>query len=208
MEKVFFSYSDPAVVQIYAQKKHTGLWHAEEILVKRYVPPKQITLDLGAGTGRTTIPLRAMGFPTIALDISYAMLQQNSPPYLQATATHLPFKEKTFTHVLFSYNGLCHVDKHMRHLCVREIGRVLKDHGIFLFTIEPREWYHLRSVLPTVVHAGSEKEFLCPFYRIRKQEMRQMLSDSGFIVLYEGYKEDFTQKDDYPNCYFFVAEKH
>jgi len=122
--------------------------------------------------------------------------------------TYIPFKDKTFANVLFSYNGICHLHAEQRYLCIQEVARVLKEKGIFLFTIESKEWYHLHSSLRTVIHAGSEKEFSCPFYRIQKKEVCQMLSELGFAILYEGYKDTIAkERDNYPNCYFFVASR-
>lgn len=208
MRAIITAYSDQRVIDIYTEKKHVGLWRSEELLITTYFHPKQLTLDLGAGTGRTTDPLRTMGYPTIALDMSEAMLKQNNAPSVQATGTHLPFKDKTFANILFSYNGICHLDTDMRYRCMQEVARVMKDQGIFIFTIEPKEWYHLRTTLQTVIHAGLEKEFPCPFYRLRKKEIWNILCTNSFTILYEGYKEDLvTEKNDYPNCYFFVTSR-
>jgi SAM-dependent methyltransferase len=95
------------------------------------------TVEIGAGTGRIALPLRAEGVELVGADISVAMLAQlvanaggTAPfPLVAADATALPFGTGSFGSAL-----ACHV----LHLipewraALGEIVRVLRPDGVFL----------------------------------------------------------------------------
>src|SRR5215472_16926867 len=71
-----------------------------ELLIDR-LSVRGTTLEIGAGTGRFTVPLRAAGLHVVGIDISPAMLgklRQKDPaaPVLLADATRLPFPDGAF----------------------------------------------------------------------------------------------------------------
>ncbi len=88
-------------------------------IIRENIPIKPGTriLDLGAGTGRTAIPLRRLGAEVTAADYSWPMLQvarQKSTlqgdkiGFLRVDAHHLPFPDNHFDAVL-SFRMLMHV---------------------------------------------------------------------------------------------------
>ena len=91
-------------------------------------------LEVGAGTGRISIPLLERGAPLIGVDLSRAMLQRQHAKYAaarlaQADAVDLPFNNRFF-------DGL--VTIHVLHLvgawraALREFARVLKPGGVYI----------------------------------------------------------------------------
>ena len=71
-ELVRSTYQDPRVVARYAE---VGLWPAEETLILEYVTDDAVVLDVGCGAGRTSVPLREMGFSVTAIDLSSTMVE-------------------------------------------------------------------------------------------------------------------------------------
>lgn len=118
-----------------------GFFPHEEALVRRYFPPPPArVLDLGCGAGRTSIPLRAMGYDVIAFDPSAALIgaaQRRAPelPWLRMDAAALAFGDETFDAALFSYNGLdCIFPLAARERALAEVRRVLKPGAPFVFS--------------------------------------------------------------------------
>lgn len=96
-------------------------------------------LDIGCGTGRTSIELHKRGLKVEAMDYSPTMIQRAKEkyPYLSfkvANAQSLPYSDNTFDMALFSFNGIDCLDEIGRKKALKEIYRVLRPHGIFAFT--------------------------------------------------------------------------
>ena len=126
-----------------------GLWNSEKHIFKKYLKPTYKILDVGCGAGRTTINLYKDGFKDIlGLDIANNPIEyaknycnQNSLDldFVVGSATELEFENDTFDAVIFSYNGLvCIPGAENRSKAVREICRVLKPNGLFIFTAQDR----------------------------------------------------------------------
>jgi ubiquinone/menaquinone biosynthesis C-methylase UbiE len=97
-------------------------------------------LDLGCGGGRTTVPLFKMGFKVTGVDISKNLIKQLNKKFPEidacvGDAANLKFQKNSFDIVLFSHSGIdCLYPKEKRIKCLKEIYRVLKPQGFFIFS--------------------------------------------------------------------------
>ena len=136
------AYEDPKVVARYTT---VGLWPAEEILVAEYFPERARVLDIGCGTGRTSIALAELGLDVVGVDISHTMIDVARVQAAHAgaqvefrpmDARELSFPDASFDAALFSYNGFELVpgaEGKRRVAC--EVQRVLADQGVFVFSV-------------------------------------------------------------------------
>lgn len=146
---ILAEYSSAPVVAHFAAAAKAGLWPSEQELIQHYFQPGRV-LDLGCGGGRVTIPLSAMGFEVVGVDISPAMIdaaraltaavqEDLSVRYEVGDALDLQFAAGTFDHVVFSNQGWMQIPgANDRRRVLREIRRVLVDGGLFLFSTHSR----------------------------------------------------------------------
>ncbi|MEM7103995.1 MAG: methyltransferase domain-containing protein [Bacteroidota bacterium] len=127
-----------------------GLWESEKYVFQKYLDPENRILDLGCGTGRTTIPLYQLGYQKIyGVDLTPEMINKANELNLQyhlsldfqvGDATNLSFEDQTFDAVIFSFNGLMSIpEAESRLQAILEINRVLKPDGHFIFTTHDRD---------------------------------------------------------------------
>ena len=102
-------------------------------------------LDIGCGCGRTSIPLKKLGYKVSAMDLSSSMISEAKKlakshncdiDFKVMNACELEYNDNSFDYVLFSFNGMeCipGIEGKFKALC--EIKRVLKKDGIFIFSV-------------------------------------------------------------------------
>ncbi len=155
MQKVdqnFIKRSFSPVIDHYSQAaKEIRLWESEQYLFKKYY--KELDgriLDIGCGAGRTTFALAQLGYQNIiGLDLSNEMIQAAEEieeefnyeiEFVVGDAINLSFADSSFDYALFSFNGLMQIPEYQNRLqALKEIKRVLKSGGIFIFTTHDRE---------------------------------------------------------------------
>ncbi len=97
-------------------------------------------LDLGCGCGRVTSYLDRMGAHVIGVDISEGMIRaaRQSVPHIDfrvGDARSLEFDDESLDLVVFAFNGLdCLHPKDRRVTAIREVSRVLRPGGRFVFS--------------------------------------------------------------------------
>lgn len=137
-----------------------GLWSSEEVLIKKYFMSGTSILDIGCGSGRTTIPLAKMGYIVFGVDITPQMIdsakriaadQNLDINYRVGDATDLKFDSDSFSGAIFANNGWVQIPgKQNRQKALGEIYRVLKPGGVFLLTAH-RRYYTINNFLPWTV---------------------------------------------------------
>lgn len=127
-----------------------GLWKSEKIIFDKYINKTDKILDIGCGAGRTTINLYKNGYKNIiGLDLStnlidyaknYIKNNNLNIDFVVGDATNLKYGDNSFDVVIFSFNGMqCIPGKKNRDNVLKEVYRVLKPGGIYIFTAHNRD---------------------------------------------------------------------
>ena len=111
--------------------------HAARVAIERAKPER--VLDVGCGTGMTTLPLRRSVRSLFAVDYSRESLRvlqskAGAPPISQADICALPFQSGTFDAVLCA-NTLQHLTPAERPRAIRELLRVTRHDGMLVVTV-------------------------------------------------------------------------
>jgi SAM-dependent methyltransferase len=138
-------YNDARVVDAHPSR---GLFNDERKAIEKYFKTPGRVLDLGCAIGRTSVDLARMGHDVDAIDYAEAMIDRakiihnDSPVRFQVMdARQLKFPTATFDYVFFSSNGLdCLYPVSERMKTLREIYRVMKPGGVFIFTSHNALW--------------------------------------------------------------------
>jgi len=148
---VIKSFSDEETLRLYSNDTfNIGLWESEKLFITKYFPKEGKILDIGCGAGRTTIGLYKLGYEnTMGVDLTPSMIEEaikNSNKagikvdFQIGDACNLSFEDESFDSCLFSFNGIMQIPvKDNRIGALKEIHRVLKKDGIFIFTTHDRE---------------------------------------------------------------------
>jgi ubiquinone/menaquinone biosynthesis C-methylase UbiE len=193
------TFSQPDAVEKLYNKE--GLTALENRIVDAYFGGSGRVLDIGCGTGRTTLPLVLRGLDATGIDVSSEMIEfakKKHPAidYRVMNACHLDFDDETFEYAFFSFNGLdCIYPKTKRLLCLCEVHRVLKKDGIFAFTSHNALCLPFNRILLGIIKLNLFNQRLFTSYRLE-------LSPTGPLLLYYGIP--FVEKKNLEKCGFDV----
>ena len=137
--------SDAVVAHYEAAAQKIGLWKSEEKIFQQIYNLEDSILELGCGVGRISFALHEMGYKhLLATDYSKNMIQRARDlskkmgypvPFRVCDATNLEFEDGIFEGVIFGFNGLMQIPKESNRIqALKEIYRVLKKDGLFVFT--------------------------------------------------------------------------
>jgi len=145
------SFSTEKTVSDYTKAvREIGLWESEKIMIEKYFNSENRIIDIGCGAGRTTIGLYRLGYHLVeGLDLSEAMIVQARRIskelnydiiFSVGDAACLDYNDETFSAALFSFNGIMQIPGRKNRIKVlKEIKRILKPKGYFLFTTHDRD---------------------------------------------------------------------
>ncbi len=238
-KSIIKEFSSKKAQEIYIKEAEKGLWPSEKILIKKYFKPKSFILDVGCGTGRTTIPLYKLGYNILGIDITPMMIKNAKRiakskklgiRYEVRDVTALKFKNEFFDNVLFSYNGWTQIPKKENRIkALKEICRVLKPDGCFIFTTHIRklkgftlfwikQWIKIYILKPLGFNI-KEMDFGDRFFydRNRKKqfihipslkEINEQISIAGFKLIFNEKSNIISPKDNqkFPPM-FYVCKK-
>ncbi|MFO0948562.1 MAG: class I SAM-dependent methyltransferase [Planctomycetota bacterium] len=167
----------------------------EEILAR--VDPALNTLEVGAGTGRFTLPLLAHGFSVTATDLNQAMLgeleakvaelgdQANGRCHIQVeNVFQLSFPDASFDFVYSLHVIPRFLTWEDQRSALREIARIVKPGGLLLFNYRnKRSFYNLayrgpaatpEQIEATLADAGFQVECLIGKWWLNKTLLKQL----------------------------------
>lgn len=141
-------FSHPETVLEYARAAvRVGLWRSEAIVLEEFVPKAARVLELGAGAGRVSVGMAKSGWSDLlATDFSPLMIESAQVVVSMAgvgdrvrcevaDATALPYADGSFDAAVFAFNGLLMIPgPGRRETAMREIARVLRPGGVFVFS--------------------------------------------------------------------------
>lgn len=145
-------YKDAALYDEEYREREADLhWYRALALRPELRPPQKLPfklLELGAGTGRISIPLAKDGHDVIALDRMPPMLDrlrekleretglEGRVTPVQGDLLDLPYADDTLPMVFAPFNVLMHLyDRHTLQACFNEVHRVLCPGGIFALDV-------------------------------------------------------------------------
>lgn len=115
-------------------------------------------LDLGIGAGRTTGMLFPRAKEYIGIDYSQDFVNRAQVNFPKADirlgdARDLSvFEDESFDVVFFSFNGIDYIDLEGRMNCLKEVNRVLKKDGHFIFSTHNRSLKTFNQFTSTLRH--------------------------------------------------------
>jgi ubiquinone/menaquinone biosynthesis C-methylase UbiE len=132
-------YETPSVAERYAAGR--GLLPVEEHLISYLSGQLENSpiLDIGVGPGRTTPFLKAKTPHYVGIDYAERMLKPCKAKYPEANlllcdAREMCFRDESFAGIFFLFNGIDDVGDADRLLILRDINRVLRPGGVFVFS--------------------------------------------------------------------------
>ncbi len=143
-------YESKGVVSSYINMRLQGPEVMVLIKYRESIAGKHV-LDIGCGSGRTTAILKNLSKDYVGLDYSLEMVESCRKRFENVCFVHgdvremYEFEDSEFDYVMFSFNGLDSINHEDRLKGLREIVRVLRQDGLFVFSSHNRNYRHAVS---------------------------------------------------------------
>jgi len=143
-------------------------------------------LDIGCGAGRTTHYLSRFTNQYRAVDYSEKMVHTCHQTYPDVNISQndvrdlSDFDDASFDCAMFSYNGIDYLDHESRLQGLREIHRVLKDDGLFIFSTHNRDFL---DKLP------------CPEFEFSLNPIGLLRNLKDYIAANKSYRKNHSMQD-------------
>ena len=188
-------------------------WTAPEVLfelISDRIEPGDRVLDLGIGTGLSSVPFQKAGLQIYGVDGSGEMLRHcalrgvaKELKQHDIRSAHLPYSDSYFDHVIAS--GVFHLIGRINGI-IGEAARVIRNSGTFVFTTEelqPEGHDVEGSIVDGVLEIKNEKTGVLS-YQHSDNLIEDTLSQNSFTTI---YKLDFVafQKTDWADERTFRA---
>jgi ubiquinone/menaquinone biosynthesis C-methylase UbiE len=182
--------------------------HLDRLLLKSFASEnfnKGKLIDLGCGPGQTTKYLFDCGLTDlIGVDISQSMVTvaKSIHPMLNfetADILNLKYPDKTFGSAIAFYS-IVHFDFMQMEIAFKEIKRVLKDNGEFLFS------FHIGD---NVVHLDDflDHQVNIDFYFFDTKKITDLLTKTGFEII-DAIERPPYQGVEYPSKRAYIWAKN
>lgn len=218
------------------------LWKSEHTLFLKYLKKEDRIIDIGCGTGRVTFGLHDLGYNNlIGIDVSEEMIKEAwsinnrrkaTIEFILGDATDLDLQDEIFDGAIFAYNGLMQIPwLNNRMKAFKEINRILKVGGIFIFTTHDmdvkdeniqRFWREEINLWNNGKQNPRLPEFGDLIYKSydrqmymhvpKREEIVHCLSETGFGIVEDLYRPDlFEESEEVTNfsddCRFWIVKK-
>ncbi|MBR5363931.1 MAG: class I SAM-dependent methyltransferase [Oscillospiraceae bacterium] len=230
------SYLDNETIEYYKWLSQFGLFTYEQSIIASYFPKGSLVLDVGCGTGRTTLGLKSLGYRVHGIDYSDKMISkaiENLPStaFSVQNVLALEFPDNSFDCALFSFNGLMLVGSYSDRLkAMSEIMRVVRRDGVFFFTtpfldnkVNGEYWGEKIAKFGKQLSAFSEEELLLLGDEITDEgrisfqlhvpfisEIHKMIAESNCEIVFEGRRLNLfpeeTAEDELDDNYIWVVK--
>ena len=236
------SFTTEKTVSDYAKAvSEVGLWESEKMMIEKYFNPENRILDIGCGAGRTTIGLYMLGYHLIeGLDLSEAMIVQArriskdlnyNISFRVGDVACLDYDDETFEVALFSFNGIMQIPgKENRIKVLKEIKRILKPEGYFLFTTHDRDsgkeyesfWQEEKKKWALHIQDKSLHEFGDKIIKMEerdvflhfpiREEVISSLEEAGFVLIEGILRSELCEESEEvkkfsTDCVFWLVQK-
>ena len=152
-------------------------------------------LDIGCGTGRTTAILKNLSNSYVGLDYSLEMIEScrerfNNVRFIHGDVRNMSneFQDQEFDFIMFSFNGLDSINHADRLQGLREIYRVLKRDGLFVFSSHNRNHRYAISEpkLKLSISPGKQLKYIKDFSKsmcnyLRNKNRQQF--NNGYAII-------------------------